>query len=188
VKLIVVLGNPGNEYTLTRHNAGFLFGDFYKASTPFSLKKKTSEWVLYNAHILNQQVLLLYPLTYMNLSGIAVKKVADLYKIQAENSLIIYDDFEFNLGTFKLKPKGSGGTHNGMKSVIQELGTNVMPRLRIGIGPIKEKNITNYVLSVFQDQELQHLNDFVFIKLKSLVNLWIEFGTQCAVSKQNIPF
>ena len=188
MKLIVVLGNPGNEYAQTRHNVGFLFGDFYKENIPFSLKKKTSELITYSAHILNQEILLLYPLTYMNLSGIAVRKIASLYKIQVENILIIYDDFEFNLGTFKLKPKGSGGTHNGMKSVIQELGSTLMPRLRIGIGPMTEKEITRYVLSVFPDQELNHLKEFVFIKLKSLINLWIEFGTQLAISKQKTNF
>jgi PTH1 family peptidyl-tRNA hydrolase len=183
LNLIVALGNPGKDYENTRHNVGFLFSDFYMDFQNFNLKKKNNRFFLYES----ENTFLLKPLTYMNLSGIAVQEVMSYYKINSENILVIYDDFEFKLGEFKLKPKGSGGTHNGMKSIIQHINTLNFARLRIGIGPIPDSVTTiDYVLSKFSKLELKLLQENVFSKLKNLVDIWINSGINIAVSKQNI--
>ena len=121
MKLIVGLGNPGEEYQNTRHNAGFMAIDNYIDGSNF---KKKDNYMIVEKVINGEKVLFVKPLTYMNDSGQAVRKVMDYYKINLEDILIIYDDMDFNVGTIKIKASGSSGGHNGIKSIIKCFESN----------------------------------------------------------------
>ncbi len=160
MKLIVCLGNPGSEYTYTRHNAGFLFADYLIKKHGFNKEGKKFKSSLYSGLIEGEKVFLIKPQTFMNLSGEAVCVIASFYKILPEDIRVVFDDFELALGTTRFRWKGSGGTHNGMKSIIQLLGHTDIPRLRLGIGPLPENiPVTPFVLGKFQDEELKILSD-----------------------------
>ncbi|OEG00293.1 aminoacyl-tRNA hydrolase [Vulcanibacillus modesticaldus] len=156
MKIIVGLGNPGKKYEYTKHNIGFLTIDnLTKKIGENSMIKDISK---FNALITkishnNQQVLLVKPLTYMNLSGEAVRPILDWYKIDIEDMIIIYDDLDLPLGKIRIREKGSAGGHNGMKSIIQNVGTDQFKRIRIGIDRKEEIPVVDYVLTPFSAQE-----------------------------------
>lgn len=167
--LIVGLGNPGARYHNTRHNAGFLvidkLAEFFKIET-FKFENNFLYAVTdYNDKQDNKiQVVLMKPLTYMNLSGEAVKYFYDKYEIEKENILIIYDDVNIDLGTLRLRPSGSDGGQNGIKSIIYHMETDEIPRLRFGIKCGEEFEVlrakedfslAEYVLQPFEENELE---------------------------------
>lgn len=167
--LIVGLGNPGARYHNTRHNAGFLvidkLAEFFKIET-FEFENNFLYAVTdYNDKQDNKiQVVLMKPLTYMNLSGEAVKYFYDKYEIEKENILIIYDDVNIDLGTLRLRPSGSDGGQNGIKSIIYHMETDEIPRLRFGIkngGEFEvlrakeDFSLAEYVLQPFEENELE---------------------------------
>lgn len=159
MKLIVGLGNIGNEYAKTRHNAGFLFADALQekiAATPFKEEKKFKAFIS-EGNINGEKVLIAKPTTFMNLSGEAVSAIATFYKIPIADIWVIYDDLDIPLGSIRIRPKGSPGTHNGIKSVTANLGTENFPRIRIGVeGRIAEHRrgeASDYVLSRFMKEE-----------------------------------
>ena len=123
MKLIIGLGNPGNEYKNTRHNIGFEIIDKFAQKHNLSINKKKYNGVYEETFIYNQKVILLKPQAYMNLSGEVVKKFIDFYKIDIKEILIINDDLDLEIGKFKLKQKGSSGGHNGLKNIEQNIGT-----------------------------------------------------------------
>ncbi len=170
ISLIVGLGNPGTEYERTRHNIGFMAVDALAKDWSISLGKEKRFYGIFGegrlssslAH--NGKIRLLKPTTYMNLSGQAVRACADWFKCSPENILVIYDDMDLPLGKLRLRPSGSAGGHNGMKSIISHLGTQNFPRLRLGIGRGGNKdnqaiatkanqNVTNHVLGGFTATE-----------------------------------
>lgn len=148
------LGNPGKEYELTRHNFGFLAVEYFAKNKGVSFRVDPS----IEAEVGNyrERAILLKPLTFMNLSGRAVKKALKKFSLQTEQLLVIYDDLDLPLGKIKLLPKGGSGGHRGVQSIIDYLGTTHFPRLRLGIGRPKDKNvdIKEYVLSPFSKTEL----------------------------------
>ena len=156
MKLIVGLGNPGTEYVNTRHNVGFMILDNYLDDVLW--KEKFSSF-LYSMEKNNEQVIFIKPTTYMNLSGIAVKKVVDYYKIPITNILVIQDDIDMTLGTYKIKRNSSSGGHNGIKSIIQELGSDEFARLKIGISKSENIPVDKYVLGHFSHDELEKIKD-----------------------------
>lgn len=152
MKLIVGLGNPGKEYALTRHNVGFmvvnaLINDL-NLKTQAKYKGEIAQTVFGS-----ETVILLKPHTYMNHSGESVRLVMDFYKITAKDILVIYDDLDLPVGKIRLREKGSAGGHNGMKSIIQHLGTQDFARLRIGIDKNPLYQTADYVLGKFLKQE-----------------------------------
>jgi PTH1 family peptidyl-tRNA hydrolase len=152
-RLVVGLGNPGKEYVETRHNVGFLVVEQIAAKEKASWKKERRwqvDWAKAGS------VLLCKPLTYMNLSGQAVRAMADFYKIEPAEILVISDDFALPLGKLRFRPGGSAGGHNGLKSVIEHLGTLEFPRLRIGIGAA-EGGVVDHVLGRFALEEREPL-------------------------------
>jgi PTH1 family peptidyl-tRNA hydrolase len=170
ISLIVGLGNPGTEYERTRHNIGFMAVDALAKDWSISLGKEKRFYGIFGegrlssslAH--NGKIRLLKPTTYMNLSGQAVRACADWFKCSPENILVVYDDMDLPLGKLRLRPSGSAGGHNGMKSIISHLGTQNFPRLRLGIGRGGSKdnqaiatksnqNVTNHVLGGFTATE-----------------------------------
>ena len=151
MKLVVGLGNPGKEYEKTRHNCGFRAIDFYATKNNLSFKKKFNGEFCEQV-INNEKIILLKPQTYMNLSGDSVIKFVNYYNIKLEDILIIYDDVDFETGTFKIKRGGSSAGHNGIKSVINSLKTDNICRIRIGISK-NEISLMDYVTGKFSKED-----------------------------------
>ena len=158
--LIVGLGNPGNEYENTRHNMGFKVLNKLSEKYNIPITKKKFNGNYGTGIIENEKVILLEPQTYMNLSGEAIKPMLDFYKVAPSNLLIIYDDIDVEPGKIKIRMKGGPGTHNGMKSVVKEVGTEEFPRVRVGIGqPIIKLAMVDYVIGYVPEEELKILNE-----------------------------
>lgn len=163
MNLITGLGNIGAKYTFTRHNAGFMVVDSLALNNSETFKENTKLKSLITKIRLNgEDTLLVKPTTYMNLSGEAIRAVIDYYKIPVENTLVVYDDLSLDLGKIRFRASGSDGGHNGIKSIIQHLGTNKFARLKIGIGPQPGIPSEAFVLQNFGNDELD--------KLKTVIN------------------
>ncbi len=168
--LIVGLGNPGDKYKTTRHNLGFMVLDALSKRLGTKFDREKLYWYARTNHESNELVLV-KPRTYMNLSGRAVQQAVDKYKVALSQVLITCDDFHLPLGKVRLRSKGSNGGHKGLASIIQHLKTNEFPRLRIGIGfDFSEKETVDFVLSSFTRKEM------VIIKKK------IEFACEAVLS------
>ncbi|WP_449538331.1 aminoacyl-tRNA hydrolase [Ferdinandcohnia sp. Marseille-Q9671] len=154
MKLIVGLGNPGRQYEDTRHNVGFKVIDELSIRLQISLDKAKFNGVFGQGLVRGEKVLLLKPLTYMNLSGESIRPIMDYYDIVVDDILVVYDELDLPVGRIRLREKGSAGGHNGMKSIIQHIGTQEFKRIRIGIDrPKNGMKITDYVLGRFQEEE-----------------------------------
>ena len=155
--MIVGLGNPGEKYTTTRHNAGFLTLSYAAKKWGCSITTSKFDALVGEAVVGGNRTLLLLPQTFMNNSGVAVSKAAKFYKIPVENITVVYDDTSFEPGTFKIKKKGSAGGHNGVKSLIEYLGTEEFKRIKIGVGkkPHPEMILADWVLTHFTQEELK---------------------------------
>ncbi len=152
--LIIGLGNPGNKYAGTRHNIGFEFIDKLAQSMSVRLGPGKGPFHVGKGTHAGYSVYLIKPTTYMNNSGDAVRQAVNWYKEDVENCLVCYDDLDLDIGTIRLRPGGSAGGHNGIKDIIQKLGTNAFPRLRIGIGnDFPRGQQVQYVLSPFSEDE-----------------------------------
>ncbi|OGX79217.1 aminoacyl-tRNA hydrolase [Exiguobacterium sp. SH3S2] len=160
MKCIVGLGNPGKKYGMTRHNIGFLAIDRLADKHGITLDEAKFKAVIGTGRINGERVVLVKPLTYMNLSGEAVRPILDYYKIDIDDLLVIYDDLDMVPGKLRLRPKGSAGGHNGIKSLIQHLGTMDFKRLKLGVGrpphPIK---VVDWVLMSYRKEDMSELND-----------------------------
>ncbi len=154
MKCIVGLGNPGAKYTNTRHNIGFLAIDALAEEHGIKLSESKFKAVFGTGMINGERVVLVKPLTYMNLSGEAVRPLLDFYKIAVEDVLVIYDDLDLPLEKMRLRSKGSAGGHNGVKSLIQHLGTQEIKRLKLGVGrPPAPIQVIDWVLMPFSKAE-----------------------------------
>jgi len=150
IRLIAGLGNPGPEYAATRHNVGFMVVDQLAAQFG-SAWEKSGKWDALSAKC--GAVILVKPLGFMNHSGYPLLAVAQFYKIEPQQSLIVLDDFALPLGRLRLRPRGGSGGHNGLGSVIAQFGTEEIPRLRVGIGAAPCEGSVDHVLSRFFDEE-----------------------------------
>ena len=153
--IIAGLGNPGKEYELTRHNAGFLCLDVLCNRENFRTDRIKYKSLCADVMINGHRCLVMRPQTYMNNSGEAIKEAASFYKIPPERCIIIFDDIDISLGALRIKRKGSAGTHNGIKSIIAHLGSDNFPRIKIGVGnkPHPDYDLKDYVLGSFSKQE-----------------------------------
>lgn len=152
--LIIGLGNPEEEYANTRHNMGFDAINEIARRNQISLTKKKFQAIYEVAIIEGKKVILLKPQTYMNLSGDSIREVMQFYHIKPEEILVIYDDIDIEKGIIKIRKKGGPGGHNGMKSVIENIGTTDFPRIRIGIGqPEYKGDMINYVIGPVPEDE-----------------------------------
>ena len=153
--LIVGLGNPGERYTFTRHNVGFLFIDYLCQKEKISLNKNKHKALFGKGKIGGEEVLLTKPQTFMNISGEAVRDMAAFYKIPVENIIVVYDDVSLPVGSLRIRSCGSAGGHNGIKSIIYLMDKDTFPRLKIGVGapPHPEYDMADWVLGTFSDQE-----------------------------------
>jgi len=181
IAVLVGLGNPGKEYAHTRHNIGFMAIAHLAKAWSAHLHPEPK---FQGNYAKVRQLHLLQPATYMNNSGVAVRQVLNWYKLQPQQVLVIYDDLDLPLGKVRLRPSGSAGGHNGMKSIIAHLGTENFPRLRLGIGRNPADAVTNYVLGGFTPQEQQLLPQIMDITLE-LLHCALTAGIEKAMSLYN---
>ena len=158
MKLVVGLGNVGDKYCFTRHNVGFMVVDKWAIMQDVSFKEE-KKLKCYVAKFKNgfEDVMLIKPTTFMNLSGEAVIAVMNYYKIDVDDVIIVYDDLSLELGKMRFRPSGSDGGHNGIKSIIKHLGTSGFARLKIGIGPQPPVPAESFVLQNFYKDQLETL-------------------------------
>ena len=180
MKAIIGLGNPEIKYKNTRHNTGFLIMDEILRVHQITLSDK------FNSFFAKKDDLLyLLPKTYMNLSGNAVIELLNFYKITNKDILVIYDDATIEFGTFRLKKSGSFGGHNGIKSIINRLGTDVFDRLKVGVGPVPNNiPIDKFVLSDFTSDELEKIKILGKHTIE-LVDCWLNEGMEATQNKFN---
>ena len=186
IYLIAGLGNPGRQYEQTRHNAGFMALDvFAERFNPSWEKWQNDKGLLAKAELGANTIYLLKPMTYMNLSGHAVRGVTSFYKIKPKNILIIFDDMSLPLGAVRLRAKGSAGGQNGMRHIIEQLGTQDIARLRIGIGPRPEYfEGKDFVLSKFGEEQKPLLKE-ALLKADAALYDFIVGGIDAAMTKAN---
>ena len=185
-KLIIGLGNPGSQYTWTRHNLGFLVLEALCEQQKGALRSSASNHgMLAKVVIKDVECSLLMPMTFMNNSGVSVKKLVDRTGTPLEDVLIVCDDLSLSFGKMRLRPTGSAGGHNGLKSIIADLGSNQFCRLRMGIdSPKSAANTVDYVLSNFTPVEKKALPDFINHAL-DCVTCWVTEGATVAMNQFN---
>lgn len=183
--LVVGLGNPGPEYENTRHNCGFRVLDCLAERWQLSFQKRKWKGVLAETRWEGRRVVLLKPLTYMNCSGESVRAAMDWYHIAEDHLVVIYDDIDLALGAIRVRPKGSAGSHNGMKSVLQHTEGDCFPRIRVGIGSRPaQMDLANYVLGRFSGEEERQLQPALEHAADALLCV-MEKGTEQAMSRYN---
>ena len=183
--LVVGLGNPEEDYSNTRHNMGFDTINKIAKEYEIEINKKKFKGLYGNGIIEEEKVILLKPQTYMNLSGNSVKEVVDFYKIEKNNLIVIYDDMDIAPGKIKVRKKGSAGGHNGMKSIIQMLGTEDFCRIRVGIGrPEFKGDERNYVIGAIPEEEIPKLNEGIELAKNAVIDI-LKNNIDYAMNKYN---
>ncbi len=185
IKMIVGLGNPGPRYAQNRHNVGFQIVDELAAQHGLSFDKRQFKALIASGRIDGQRVLLVKPQTYMNLSGEAVQPLVSYYKVELEDLMVVFDDMDLPVGVIRLRPFGGAGGHNGMKSIINRLGSNRFPRLRVGIGrPPGRMDPAAYVLQDFSADE-ESLMAPVRDRAVQALETWLNSGIDAAMNAFN---
>lgn len=160
--IIAGLGNPGREYKDNRHNIGFMLVSHLAQKLEVSFSRLESKALVTKANYFDRQIILAKPQTFMNISGQSVGSLVRFYKIPNENVLVVYDDVDLLFGQIRIRPAGGSGGHKGMASIIERLGTNELPRMRLGIGrPPGRKGAASYVLRDFSAEEGEFLEEFL---------------------------
>lgn len=150
--LVVGLGNPGEEYKHTRHNVGFDVVDLMAKKYNVSINRTKFKGMCAQINVASEKIILLKPSTYMNLSGESVREASSFYKIPNENIIIIYDDISLDTGKLRIRSKGSAGGHNGIKSIIECMSSDVFTRIKVGTGK-PQREIISYVLGHFSKEQ-----------------------------------
>lgn len=182
--IIAGLGNPGKKYENTRHNIGFITLDFLAERHDIKINKIKHKALVGEGRIAGQKVLLVKPQTYMNLSGESLREVMDYYKVDIEDMIVIYDDIDLDAGAVRIRKKGGPGTHNGMKSIVQHLGTD-FPRIRMGIGKDRKGDLADFVLGGFTKEDREVLEHAVERAALS-IECYVDEGIEKAMNKYNI--
>lgn len=184
--IVIGLGNPGKNYVNTRHNVGFDTIDILAKRNNININKIKFKSIFGEGSIGNEKVLLVKPQTYMNNSGIAVKEIFQFYKIPIENILVIVDDIDIGFSQIRIRLKGSAGSHNGMKSIINHLQKDNFPRIKIGIGEkYEDQDLADFVLGRFSKNE-QILIDESILTAAEAVEMIIKEDINNAMNKYNI--
>lgn len=174
--VIVGLGNPGKTYENTVHNLGFMALDYFANKNNFNFSKNKFSAVIAEGNLCGEKVILLKPQTFMNLSGKSVEEVRNLYKLDTNNILVMSDDIDLPFGVLRIRSKGSAGTHNGLRDIVQRIGED-FPRIRIGAGRPENIDLATYVLSKLSNEKIELLQEkfesvnkalLTFIKTKSV--------------------
>jgi PTH1 family peptidyl-tRNA hydrolase len=186
MKLIVGLGNPGAKYKNTRHNVGFEVAGLLAKKFATSAPRARFQGETIDATIRGEKILLLTPLTFMNASGASVLAARDFYKIENENLLVVCDDMALPIAKLRLRVKGSSGGQNGVKDVLRRLGTEEIPRLRIGVGILPPgRDAAAYVLSRFNSEEQFEITSAIE-RAAEAVATFVESGLPAAMNKYNL--
>ena len=183
--IIAGLGNPGKEYSGTRHNVGYDAIDCLVEKYNEKLNKLKFNSVYCEIKINGEKVMLVKPVTFMNRSGIAVSEIINYFKVPVENLIVIYDDIDIPVGTLRIRPHGSAGTHNGMKSIISLLGDDKFPRIRIGIDRNPNMDLADYVLQRFSADERYKIDTIVKSASEAAEEI-IRSNLDSAMQKYNI--
>ena len=181
MKLVVGLGNPGNEYKKTRHNVGFMVLDSYLGEVHWSNKFKG---LYYEKNINGEKYVFLKPQTYMNLSGISVSSFVKFYKLTFKDVLIIHDDLDLPFGKIRIKTNSSAGGHNGIKSIINRIGNNNFARLKIGISHNIKGDTKDFVLGKFNKEQLTQLEK-TFILTNQIIEDFINYDINKVMNDYN---
>lgn len=182
--IIAGLGNPGKKYENTRHNIGFITLDYLAERHDIKINKIKHKALVGEGRIAGQKVLLVEPQTYMNLSGESLREVMDYYKVDIEDMIVIYDDIDLEAGAVRIRKKGGPGTHNGMKSIVQHLGTD-FPRIRMGIGKDRRGDLVDFVLGGFTKEDKEVLEPAIE-RAALAIEMYISDGIEKAMNKYNI--
>lgn len=182
--LVVGLGNPGLQYENTRHNAGFIAADELAKSYNFEFNKTKFDSVIGEFKIKDKRILIIKPQTYMNNSGRAVQKVSAFYKIPTDRIIVMHDDISLDVGTIRVRRKGSDGGQKGMRDIIELLGREDITRIKIGVGkkPHPEYDLVNWVLGKFPDEQKEQLETAIK-NTAAAVNEIIINGLDSAMNK-----
>ena len=185
--IIAGLGNPGREYQDTRHNSGFMVLDRLSQKLNTTVTQLKFKSLCGDAVIAGKRVLLIKPQTFMNVSGEAIKEAAAFYKIPLLKVIVIYDDISLPIGKIRVRPKGSDGGHNGIKSIIYLTATDVFPRVKVGVGqkPRPEYDLAAWVLSKFTKIETEQLSPALDTAVLAVEEIVIQDGTYEAMNKYN---
>ena len=184
--LVVGLGNPGEKYTFTRHNAGFLALDYLSQKLSFKISSVKFHALVGSETIMGKKILFMKPQTFMNESGLAVGEACSFYKIPPENVIVIFDDVSFEPGKLRIRRNGSHGGHNGIKSIAAHLSSSNFPRIKLGVGnkPTPEYDLADWVLSKFPKSAQ---SDFFSCleKLEDVLCLMVSGDFEKAMGKYN---
>jgi PTH1 family peptidyl-tRNA hydrolase len=184
-RLIVGLGNPGREYTSNRHNVGFRCLERLAAAHDLAFDKRQKRARVALGTICERRIILAQPQTFMNESGRAVVPLARFYRVSLERLLVVYDDLDLPLGMVRLRPDGGSGGHKGMHSIIEQLGSQSFPRLRIGIGrPPGQMDPVDYVLQDFSTEEEPALEG-TLERAMAAIEVWLSEGIETAMTRYN---
>ena len=185
MKCIIGLGNPGKKYQQTRHNIGFLVLDELCNRNQLHLSKNKFKCHYEMDRIDQEKVLFVQPQTFMNLSGEGIRPLIDFYKIAVEDIIVIYDDLDLPVGKIRLREKGGHGGHNGIRSLIEHLGTKDFKRIRVGIGrPTNAQPIVDYVLQSFVKSEMDDVNHAI-VTAADASETWIKKSFNDAMNRYN---
>lgn len=179
MKLIVGLGNPGKEYSNTRHNIGFMVIDKYLGNVKF---KEKFNGLFYEFIFNGDKVIFIKPQTYMNNSGDCVSKFVKYYNVSYEDIMVIHDDLDITVGNIKFKINSSSGGHNGIKSIISHLGNNGFFRMKLGIKSVEKRDVIDFVLGKFSKSELEL---FDFSKICNAIDDFIKNDYEYVMNKYN---
>lgn len=184
--IIAGLGNPGREYDMTRHNIGFEVIDYIAEKLNVKVNKLKFKALYGETKIGQEKVYLIKPQTYMNLSGDSIREFCSFYKIPPENVIIISDDISLSAGRIRIRPKGSAGGHNGLKSIIYQLNSDNFPRIRIGVGAPghKDYDLADFVLGRFTKDEIPVLEEAIINASKAAEEI-IKSGIDLAMNRYN---
>ena len=186
MKAVIGLGNPGMKYAGTRHNIGFDAVTAIADKYNLSINNKKFKGVYADGHIAGEKVLLVQPQTFMNLSGECVREVADFYKLNPDEIIIICDDINLDVGRLRIRKKGSAGGHNGLKNIIAHLGTEEFPRIRVGVGEKTEGwDLADYVLARF-DKDSEPVIREALANVVGAVETWLSEGIDAAMNRYNV--
>lgn len=185
MKIIAGLGNPGQKYDKTKHNTGFMTMDHYLDEKDLSLDKDKFEGHWTKQKINGEDVILLEPQTYMNESGRSVSQIANFFKVDPEDILIIQDDMDMPIGKIRIRANGKSGGHNGIKSIIRDLGTEKFNRLKIGIRHPKNATVVSWVLTPFNDEQQKLMDDAFDTSVKIIDDFIAGRDSQYLMNKYN---
>ncbi len=185
MKIIVGLGNPGKEYENTRHNFGFKVIDVLSKELEIEINKERFEGMIGQGKFNGEKIMLVKPLTYMNLSGDCIVQILNYYKETIDNLIVIYDDIDIDVGRIRIKPSGNPGTHNGMKDITKKLGTKEFVRVRVGSGkPENNMDLADYVLSNVQKEEAKQVKESIKNASDAVIEI-LENGVEKAMNEYN---